>query len=122
MAKIELKGIVKGVTEVQNVGKDGATRKQSIILFVPGYRDEFGDQKGEDEEWKLDMFNKRIDDIGANSNLIDKRVKCIVYINSSKVIGKEGETLHFVNTNLGKIQLAENATANAPQAASSKPW
>lgn len=119
MAKIELRGIVKEVTEIENVGRDGTTRKQSLILFVPGYVDQFGEKKGDDEEWALDIFNKKIDQLALNDNLLDKKVVCTVYVSSRYFKTTEGKELYIVNSNLADIKLFE---ANAPAQAPQKAW
>lgn len=125
MAKIELKGIVKSVSQIENIGKDSATRKQSLILFVPGYHDEFGDQKGKDEEWRLDVFNKKIDDLNLNSNVIDKRVRCIIYLNSQRVEGKEPNApeMYFINANLSDMKVVDgNSTTASNNIPAKKEW
>lgn len=119
MAKIELRGIVKEVTEIENVGKDGTTKKQSLILFVPGYVDQFGDKKGEDEDWCLDIFNKKIESLALNDNLLDKRVVCTVYVSSRFVKMDDGREFYIINSNLGDIKLFE---ANAPAPPTTKAW
>jgi hypothetical protein len=121
MAKIELRGIVKEVTEIENVGKDGTTRKQSLILFVPGFVNDFQEKIGDDEEWKLDLFNKRIDTLALNNNLIDKKVVCTVYVNSDFVKMDDGREFYRVNSNLGDIKLFESPH-NTPAPATQKAW
>lgn len=119
MAKIELKGIVKEITKVENVGKDGTTKKQSLILFVPGYVDGFGEKRGDDEEWSLDIFNKKIEQLNLNDNLLDKKVVCSVYVSSRYFKTNEGKELYIVNSNLADISLFET---NAPAPAAKKAW
>lgn len=121
MAKIELRGIVKEITEIENVGKEGTTRKQSLILFVPGYVDQFGEKMGDDEEWSLDIFNKKVDQLALNDNLLDKKVVCTVYVSSRYFKTTEGKELYIVNSNLADIKLFESAY-NTPAPAAKKAW
>lgn len=118
MAKIELRGIVKEITKVENVGNQGS-KKQSLILFVPGYVDGFGEKRGDDEEWCLDIFNKRIEQLNLNDNLLEKKVVCTVYVSSRFVKLADGKEFYTVNTNLGDISLFE---ANTPAPAEKKAW
>lgn len=109
MAKIILKGIVKRVMPVENYGSgDSAGRRQSVILFVPGYVDGFGDKRGQDEEWQLDLFNEKIDKMGLNTNLHEKRVEVVAYVSSRKFQKRDtGEDMWMVNVNLGELKLHE---------------
>lgn len=107
MAKIQLKGIVKRVMPVETYGQDKSGRRQSVILFVPGYVDQFGDKRGQDEEWQLDLFNDRIDKFNLNGNLHEKRVVVDVYVNSRKILGRDGQDLWIINAALGDIKLHE---------------
>lgn len=115
MAKIELRGIVKEVTKVEHIGAGGQTRKQSLILFVPGYVDQFGEKRGEDEEWSLDIFNNKIEQFALNDNLIDKKVVCIVYVNSRCVKLDDGREFYNVNSNLANISLFEPNSPTQPE-------
>lgn len=125
MAKIQLKGIVKHVSSVETVGDKG-TQKQSIGLFVPGYVDEFGDKKGQDEEWEIDLFNEKITSVGLNNNLIDKKAIVTVYVNSRRVKNRDNEDIFIINANLGDIKLLEpnqaNTTNTQSSATASKAW
>lgn len=125
MAKIQLKGIVKHVSSVETVGDKG-TKKQSVGLFVPGYVDEFGDKKGRDEEWEIDLFNEKITNLGLNNNLVDKRAVVTVYVSSNRVQNRDGKDIFIINANLGDIKLLEPNQANSPNmqssATASKAW
>lgn len=115
MAKFNLKGIVKRVMPVANYGSgDSAGRRQSVILFVPGYVDQFGDKKGQDEECQLDIFNDKIDKMGLNTNLHEKRVEVLVYVDSRKFQKRDtGEDMWMISARLGDLRLHEpNANQN----------
>jgi len=115
MAKITLKGIVKHVTTVESYGT-GSTQgtRQSLILFVPGYVDGWGDKKGQDEEWQLDVFNDKIQRLGLNSNLVDKRVEAVVYVTSKRYKRRDnGADMWMIGATLNEVKLHEtNQTVN----------
>ncbi|MDB4919827.1 hypothetical protein [Mucilaginibacter sp.] len=114
MAKLELKGIVTDVFPVETVGQN-QTRKQSLILTVPGYVDEYGDKKGEDELWRLDAIGDKIDALNmpaANG----KKAKISVFINSKKISKADGSPMYIINVNINKIELAANQASNAAAA------
>ncbi|HWK58710.1 MAG TPA: hypothetical protein VNQ80_15310 [Parapedobacter sp.] len=125
MAKFNLKGIVKRVMPVVNYGSgESAGRRQSVILFVPGYVDGFGDKKGQDEEWQLDIFNDRIDKMGLNTNLHEKRVEVVVYVDSKRFQKREtGEDIWLISARLGDLTLHEpNGNTQPAQSNGSGSW
>lgn len=121
MAKLQLKGIVKQVMPVETYGTN-AGRRQSLILFVPGYVDGFGDKRGQDEEWQIDVFNDKIDKFSLNSNLHDKRVSVELYVNSRKIQGREGQDMWIINAVLSDIKLHEVAPDQTPQSNGHGGW
>lgn len=124
MAKIILKGIVKRVMPAVNYGSGSqAGRRQSVILFVPGYTDEFGDKKGQDEEWQLDIFNEKIEKLALNTNLHEKRVEAVVYVNSRKFQKRDtGEDMWMMSANLGSLKLHETTANQTAQSNGNDGW
>ena len=90
MAKIELKGTIRLVNQMEEIGEN-KTKKKSFIFDVKGYTDDFGEQKGRDQAWKIDVIGedriKRfLDVIGP----VMEGVKgtAIVYVESTEVAPK----------------------------------
>lgn len=115
MAKVELKGYVLIVNQPEEVGEK-KTKKQTVILKVPAYRDEFGDTKGQDEEWPLDIMGDNVAKFNLTTEAQGKRAKCTVYVNGNKFIKKSDNTEGWtINARLGAIDLlAEGQPANTP--------
>lgn len=108
MAKIELKGFLLRVSNIESVGAN-QTQKQSILIKVPGYTDSFGEKKSEDEIWQVDMFNKSIDKFNLHTRHQGQKVKATVYINSRAYETKDGKKGFLLNSNLGAIEFLESA-------------
>lgn len=114
MAKIELKGIIQKVGQVQTVGNNG-TKKQSMILKVPAFRDQFGDVVGKDEEWELQVFGDRIQKFNLSGAMHGKRAKCTVFVNSNKFIKNSDQSEGYaINATLGAVELVEAPRQTAP--------
>jgi len=110
MAKIELKGVIKSVSPVTLVGTNG-TKKQSVILFIPGWRDEFEEKRGQDEVWSLDIIGEKVDKLNlSDSTATNQKAACTVYV-SSREFTKEEKTMYFIGANLAEIKLMGAATA-----------
>lgn len=105
MAKIQLKAIVKEVTQVSSkAGRDRTNTFQALIITVPGFVDSFGDKKGKDEEWKIQLMNDTIikHDL-LSKNLIGKKVVVDAYLNSNAFL-YNGEQKYALNLNLAKLE------------------
>lgn len=121
MAKLTLKGIVKQVKNEERVGAKAETRKQSLILTVPAFVDAFGDKRGNDEEWSLDLLNERIDQFNLNTSLHGKKVVAEIYISSQRIISnKDNSEMHIINARLAKLEVyqAQPTTQQTNQAPS----
>lgn len=114
MAKIELKGTVIAVMPVQTVGDKG-TKKQNFVFQVPGYVDGFGDKKGEDEMWSIDVVGEdRIKKFNLTDDLERRKATIQVYINSN-LIPKRAKTpqaperaeMFIINAVLAEFKLYE---------------
>lgn len=85
MAKIQLKGKVIAVLPVETVGEKN-TKKQSLVFQVPAYVDAFGDRRGEDEMWRVDVIGEeRISKFNLTDTLEGKNATIDLYINSNRI-------------------------------------
>lgn len=84
MAKLELKGTITNVGAVEQVGLK-EMNKQLIVLSVPAYTDSFGDKKGNDEDWLLEIIGDNVYNLSLTEQHIGKRVKCTVFVESRLV-------------------------------------
>jgi len=111
MARIELKGTFLAIEPVQTVGEKG-TLKQVVIFETPAYRDEYGDIKGEDEQWELSVMGDSIAKLGLANNVIGRKAKVTVYVNSRRYEKTDEKTkvtkiFYPVNLVLNKVEFAE---------------
>ncbi|MES2810036.1 MAG: hypothetical protein V4619_15500 [Bacteroidota bacterium] len=82
--KITIKGFVKAVTPVlSKTSGDKTYRTQNLIITVPGYRNEFQEQVGKDEDWGVEVFGDNIEKHKLlDQNLTGKKVEVNAYLNS----------------------------------------
>lgn len=115
MATTTLKGIVKEIKPVEYYGEGNQGRRQTMVLFVPGYVDEFGDKKGRDETWGIDIYNKNIEKHNLNSNCVDKRAKVEIFVSSTALPKKDSDGVWFaISANLKTIQFSDRPEASQP--------
>ncbi|RQO65103.1 hypothetical protein DBR40_24850 [Pedobacter sp. KBW01] len=113
MAKIELKGYILTVNQPETVGEKN-TAKQTIIFKVPGYVDGFGDKKGQDEEWPLDILGDNVSKLNMTRDHQGKKAKCIVYVNGQKFTRKTDNTEGWIiNAKLHEIQVFDDKPAQS---------
>lgn len=108
--KIELKGFVKEVLPIQTVGANN-TKKQTLVFFVPGYTDNFGEKIGRDEFWPLDVMGDKIDKLNL-SDATHARQKAIatVYVSGNAFDKSDGTGKGYaINANLGEIKILGSA-------------
>lgn len=116
MPRIELKGKFLAVEPVQAVGEKGKL-KQVIIFETLAYRDEYGDVKGENEQWELAVMGDSIAKLGISGNAVGRNAKITVYVNSRRFEKEDPATkkikiFYPVNLILNKVEFApEKATA-----------
>jgi len=112
MATTTLKGIVKHVLPIETYG-DGAGRKQTIVVFIPGYVDQWtGEKKGADEEWGIDLFNKNIDEYKLGRDAVDRKVEAEVYLKGRSYDRADGKKGYSIGATLKSIRLLEHAGTN----------
>jgi hypothetical protein len=115
MAKVELKGFLLRVSNVETVGEK-QTQKQSILMKIPGYVNQFQEKVGEDEIWQIDLFNKAIDKFNLHTRHQGKKVKASVFINSRPWESKDGKKGYILNANLGSLEFLESVETPAAPA------
>lgn len=117
MPKIPLNGFIQEVGNVQFVGNNN-TAKQEILLRVPGWRDEFGEQKGPDDFWKITIMGDKIDKWNIHERHIGSRVKTEVFINSRQYTSKKDNSIgYMVNVTLASIDFSQNNSTTKHQTA-----
>lgn len=108
MATTTLKGIVKSVNPVEFYGEGNTGRRQTVVIHVPGYTDSFGIKQGRDETWGIDIFNKKIDEFNLNSNCLQKRAECEVYLKGQEFKKKDGSgNWYAIQATLKSIKLGD---------------
>lgn len=105
--KIQIKGFVKSVGPV--ISKTAADRskfhyEQSILILIPGYVDQFGDKKGEDEIWEFKIFNDAIDKHNLHATIEGRKAVVDGYLNS-RAFKKNGVEAYALNLRLADIKL-----------------
>lgn len=106
MATTTLKGIVKDVLPIEYYGETNEGKRQTIVVFVPGYVNGYGEKKSKDEVWGIDIFNNKIEEFGLNSNCISKKVNVEVYL-SGREWTKDDKSGFSISARLKSITLGE---------------
>lgn len=92
------------VYPVKEVGEDNL-KVQSFDFKVPAYRDEFGDVKGKDELWNIQIIGDAIDKHRVNDTLEGKKGHVKLWLNS-KVVSSPGKSdLCIVNVTLASYEI-----------------
>jgi hypothetical protein len=109
MAKLEIKAIIKHVGEVETFTN---YFKQRIIVMVPGYVDQFGDKKGKDEYWPVDIFGDKIDRYNLRPSHVNEKADVKLFVAGSRFEKKDGTGVGYaINCNLDSITLLGQSTA-----------
>lgn len=108
--KSPLKGFLQSVGPLEEVGAN-KTIKQRISVFVPGWINEFGEKKGKDQQWDIDIFGaEAIDRHNVQDRLVGSKVEVEVYISSTYYESQAtGWTGCIYNTNLKSFKVLEVA-------------
>jgi hypothetical protein len=109
MAKIEnMKGIITFVTAVQKLPGEKGTPIQYICFEVAGYTDQFGDKKGRDQQWLLQIIGqKKIDELKLLTKYQGCKASVTFYSESFCVESKEpGQNpIYFTNHSLASYTI-----------------
>lgn len=107
MAKIELKGMFVSVNPAIVVGEN-KTLVQKVIFKVPAYTDQFGEKKGKDELWEIQVIGDNVEKHNLTTDLEDKKAILDVFINSKYITTGEGSAtrdMYIINAVLHKFSL-----------------
>lgn len=121
MATTTLKGIVKEVKPVEYYGEGNQGRRQTLVLFVPGYVNQYQEKLSQDEVWGIDLFNKKIEEFGLNANCLSKKAEVEVYLSGKEFDKKDGSgKMYAISARLKSIKLGEvvnyqTETSNQPK-------
>ena len=108
MATTTLKGIVKEVKSVEYYGEGNQGRRQTLVLFVPGYVNQYQEKLSQDEVWGIDLFNKKIEEFGLNANCLSKKAEVEVYLSGKEFYKKDGSgKMYAISARLKSIKLGE---------------
>lgn len=106
MATTIIKGVVKDILPIEHYGEGNVGRRQTLVVFVPGYVDQYGEKKAKDEEWGVDIYNARIEHFALNSNCISKKADVEVYLTGRRWQTDE-KSGYSVSVTLKSIQLGD---------------
>lgn len=109
MAAIELKGRITEISKVEYVGEK-KTAKQTFILSVAGWVDQFGDKKGKDEEWEIAILGDKVATVGLSPDKLKRKAVVKVIMNCFRVIPKDrpdAPPMFIINANLYDISFID---------------
>lgn len=120
MAITKLRGIVKDVQPIETYGElSNQGKKQTIVIFVPGYVDPLTQEKrSPDEEWGVDIFNAQIEKFGLNVNSVDKIVEAEIVLRGRSYDRREGGKGYSINATLKDIKIGNTANTSFKEHAS----
>lgn len=113
--KVSFKAIVKEIQPINTIlsgaGNEKETRIQNLILTQPGYTDEFGEKKGKDEHWCIQLINKKIDDEDIKTKLhTGDKVAITCFFNSNEFETKTDKRIGYsINANYHSVEMIEQA-------------
>lgn len=114
MATTSLKGIVKEILPVEYYGEGNSFRKQTLVLFIPGYTNQYGEKKGADQTWGIDVHNEKIEEFGLNSNCIGKKADVEAYLTGKEFDKKEQQGKWYaISARLKSIKLGDTVFTQA---------
>jgi hypothetical protein len=85
MAKIELKGTLTGVGAVELVG-DRKMQKQCVVVECKAFIDDYGDAKGKDEQWLLEVIGDNVANLNLSEKMVGSKGKFTVFVESRLVV------------------------------------
>lgn len=107
MATTILKGIVQSV-KVETYGDDQSGKRQTIIVFVPGYTDQYGEKKAADEVYEVNQFNKSIEKNVITSADVNRKIDIEAYLKGREFDKKDGSgKAYIIGLNLKSMTLGD---------------
>ena len=104
MAKTTLKGIIREIKPEETYGDKNQFRQQNIILFVPGFINQFGEKVGPNEEWELEAANQRIDALKVADLTVGEKVEIETWLAGVGYDRKDGSGRgYFIRARIGSI-------------------
>lgn len=118
MSKIVLKGFLESVTKVEtfaNKSGNGETKICRIRVMVPGWVDQFGEKKGEDQIFEIRVMNSRIDELPFVNSIKSlttdeakveehQKVECSCYLNA-RFVSNETKSFYTLELALHELKL-----------------
>lgn len=91
MATTIIRGKIMEASPVTLVGKNMDLKKQTIIVLVPARLDEFGDPKGSEQLWQIDILGDNCDKFNIKQETHElKKAELKMYLDSD-VYKQEGK-------------------------------
>lgn len=104
MARLLLEGEIIEVLPVTEVGEN-KTKKQSVIVKVPGFKDDWSGREGRAEFWQMDALGDKIEQLKLSKDLEGKTGIFKCFINSNLVITKDKTNIYPVNVALASFEI-----------------
>jgi len=102
MAKSEsINVIIQDVRPIETL-KDNLQR-QTIILLEPGYTDSFGEKRGRDNHWRVDVYGDRIGKFNLKTSDVNRKAKVKLAFSSTESIINGGIRKYEVSARLNEI-------------------
>lgn len=101
--KVELKGKILVVNPTITVGVNNL-KKQVIHLHMTGEQNEFGDAKGPDQIWEINVLGEHIEKVSLTKQDEGKLGTATVFLNSKTVRGNAGVDIYIINATLFKFE------------------
>ena len=103
---VEIKGIARTITDVlSKTSNNKTTRFQSLIVTIPGWTDSFGEKKGKDEDWEVQLINESIEKHNlAAKNLTGQKVIVKAWLNS-RTYQANGEEKFMLQLNFASVEI-----------------
>lgn len=105
MPKVQLKGIIKDLSQIGEIGTKPPAKHQTLTLLVPGFTDSCGEKRAKDELWKIHMIGEKVNYFNLDGqDILEKKANVEVYLNSKSVI-RDGELKSFISAYLAKLEI-----------------
>lgn len=106
--KIEnMKGFIRAVSAIQELSDEKKTKIQYMVIEVPGRVDAFGEKKGKDQQWLLQVLGERIKELNLKTDMQGCKAAVTFYAESFCLEAKEEgkNPFYVVNNTLASYQI-----------------